>query len=238
MRKYFLLLCLGSLLYTCVFAKKKSDLTYVSFEDSEIAKMLPLSTTPIGPVDKGSEFAARTVLEWNVAEKANGYKVFFGTGNPPQIMVSKQKELTFDPSVYYNTTYYWQIVPYNKSGDAIECPVWSFTTEDYDIPDTGVHLEGFFLEDTPPPVIESKDDAAEEGLPDNIDVQYDMIINANVRVNITLNHSLKEGGQIEHVGTGIVPNVKWNYAAGTVSFPWKFTSGEDTDTFVIGTKLP
>jgi photosystem II stability/assembly factor-like uncharacterized protein len=27
-----------------------------------------------------------------------------------------------------NTTYYWQIVPYNANGDADNCPIWSFTT--------------------------------------------------------------------------------------------------------------
>ena len=28
----------------------------------------------------------------------------------------------------HNTTYYWQVVPFNLTGEAVDCPVWTFTT--------------------------------------------------------------------------------------------------------------
>ncbi|MEN6445094.1 MAG: choice-of-anchor J domain-containing protein [Candidatus Cloacimonas sp.] len=61
----------------------------------------------------------------------DGYKVYFGTDNPPTNIASGviQTATVFDPAndLSYNTTYYWKIVPFNQFGDAGDCPVWSFT---------------------------------------------------------------------------------------------------------------
>ena len=61
-----------------------------------------------------------------------GYKVFFGTDNPP---TNIENGTDLGASFYYDfsglsysTTYYWSIVPYNTIGDASGCPVWSFTS--------------------------------------------------------------------------------------------------------------
>lgn len=61
----------------------------------------------------------------------DGYKVYLGTDNPPTNMVNGtvQTGNIYIPNPFtYSTTYYWQIVPFNQYGDAINCPVWSFTT--------------------------------------------------------------------------------------------------------------
>jgi hypothetical protein len=61
----------------------------------------------------------------------DGYKVFLGTDNPPTNIVNgtTQTGTLYDPADFnYNTMYYWQIVPFNANGDALNCPIWSFTT--------------------------------------------------------------------------------------------------------------
>jgi hypothetical protein len=62
-----------------------------------------------------------------------GYRLSLGTNNPPTNMLNSVN--LGDTVVYqiantlgYTTTYYWQIVPYNSNGPAVNCPVWSFTT--------------------------------------------------------------------------------------------------------------
>jgi len=61
----------------------------------------------------------------------DGYKVYLGTDNPPSNIVNGaiQMETIYNPDdLSYSTVYYWKIVPYNTYGDALNCPVWSFTT--------------------------------------------------------------------------------------------------------------
>jgi len=60
-----------------------------------------------------------------------GYKVFLGTDNPPTNIANGtiQTATTYDaPTFSYSTTYFWKIVPFNQFGDAVDCPVWTFTT--------------------------------------------------------------------------------------------------------------
>ncbi|MDP2173158.1 MAG: choice-of-anchor J domain-containing protein [Candidatus Cloacimonadaceae bacterium] len=61
-----------------------------------------------------------------------GYKVFLGTNNPPTNMVngSIQTGYVYDhpTDLIYSTVYYWKIVPFNEFGDALNCPLWQFTT--------------------------------------------------------------------------------------------------------------
>jgi hypothetical protein len=62
-----------------------------------------------------------------------GYRVFFGTDNPPTNLVNGtvQTGTVYDhpTDLSYSTAYYWKIVPFNAAGgDAVDCPVWQFTT--------------------------------------------------------------------------------------------------------------
>ena len=62
-----------------------------------------------------------------------GYRLYFGTDNPPTNLVNGTDlgmVLTYDPNpdLTYATTYYWQIVPFNVTGPAVNAPIWSFTT--------------------------------------------------------------------------------------------------------------
>lgn len=57
------------------------------------------------------------------------YDVYFGTTNPPPKVVSNQTETTYGPGVLdHETTYYWQIIAWDESGNSAGGPIWHFTT--------------------------------------------------------------------------------------------------------------
>jgi hypothetical protein len=84
------------------------------------------------PANAAINVAIGANLSWSPGSGTiDGYKVFLGTDNPPTNIVNgtSQTALSYDPADFtYSTTYYWQIVPFNTNGDALACPVWSFST--------------------------------------------------------------------------------------------------------------
>ena len=95
----------------------------------------PDCTNPVSPFDMQTGVSINTNLEFATGNCATGYKVYFGTDNPPTNIengLDIGNNLSYDPtgSLSINTTYYWKIVPYNTNGDATGCDVWSFTTND------------------------------------------------------------------------------------------------------------
>ena len=62
----------------------------------------------------------------------SGYRLNLGTDNPPTNMAQNLdlgSALSYDPELEINTTYYWQVIPYNLYGSALACPIWSFSTQ-------------------------------------------------------------------------------------------------------------
>ncbi len=89
----------------------------------------PCATGP-SPADAATNVLINADLNWGAALNTTGYKVYFGTADPPTTLVSDQTGATYDPgAMAYLTTHYWQIVPYNTYSLATGCPIWSFTTE-------------------------------------------------------------------------------------------------------------
>ncbi|HOD17817.1 MAG TPA: choice-of-anchor D domain-containing protein [Candidatus Cloacimonadota bacterium] len=93
----------------------------------------PNPTTLISPLNGATGVLETATLNWNAASGATGYKLYFGTDNPPTNIVNGTNlgdVLTYDPvgNMAFNTTFYWKVVPTNAYGDASGCPVWSFTT--------------------------------------------------------------------------------------------------------------
>lgn len=87
----------------------------------------PLCTSLISPSDGSTGQSIGTQLSWQSVSNANSYDVYFGTSsNPP--FIQNQTGTTYSPSLSYNTTYYWKIVPKSSVGSATGCSVWSFTT--------------------------------------------------------------------------------------------------------------
>ncbi len=95
---------------------------------------LPLATTAIAPANLAESVPELPTLSWNPADNfPDGYKLYLGSDNPPtdinnglDLGLVTSYEVT--TPLQFETTYYWQIVPYNFVGDAINCPIWSFTT--------------------------------------------------------------------------------------------------------------
>lgn len=115
------------------------------------------------PADAAGDVAIDANLSWEYSGSVtpDGYKLYMGTENPPTVEYDLGNVLTYDPGVDFNyeTTYYWQIVPYTTDaktagrdsgrtlrearpvatgavrGDAADCPIWSFTT--VETPGTG-----------------------------------------------------------------------------------------------------
>jgi hypothetical protein len=86
----------------------------------------------VSPVNGAANVSLTANLIWaSGGGSPTGYKVYLGTDNPPTNLVngSLQAGTSFTPvSTYsFNTVYNWQIVPTNSFGDAVNCPIWSFT---------------------------------------------------------------------------------------------------------------
>jgi len=88
----------------------------------------------VSPLNEATLVSPYTTINWRSGGGVpTGYRLSFGTNNPPTNIVNNLDMLaatsyTPDPELNYDTTYYWQIVPYNANGSAANCPVWSFTT--------------------------------------------------------------------------------------------------------------
>ncbi len=94
----------------------------------------PNCATLVSPADAAANVPVGATLNWASGGGApTGYKLYFGTDNPPTNIVNGTNlgnVTTYDPTpdMSYSTIYYWQVVPTNDNGDATGCAVWSFTT--------------------------------------------------------------------------------------------------------------
>ena len=113
------------------YSAANQDGIYVDDISIAAATTPPSCATGPSPANAATNVNANADLSWSAATGGpTGYKVYFGTVNPPTTMVSDQAGTTYDPGAMpYSTAQYWQIVPYNTYGPATGCPVWSFTTE-------------------------------------------------------------------------------------------------------------
>ena len=86
----------------------------------------------VAPANNSINRPNTQMLNWTAGEGSvpTGYKMFFGTTNPPTTMTDLGLVTSWVPvpAINFNTQYYWKVVPYNAEGDAANCPVWTFTT--------------------------------------------------------------------------------------------------------------
>ncbi|RKY93342.1 MAG: hypothetical protein DRQ13_09585, partial [Ignavibacteriae bacterium] len=94
----------------------------------------PLPASIVNPLDGELDVSPFTTLDWAAGGGAapTGYKINFGTDNPPtnienNVDLGLVTQYTPASALSYGTTYYWEIIPYNGSGDATGTSVWSFT---------------------------------------------------------------------------------------------------------------
>lgn len=99
----------------------------------EIAVDPPSCVTTVAPADGGVNIAIDVNLEWNNVANADGYKIYFGTDNPPANIengLDVGSVTTYNPAndLDNDQMYFWKVVPYNTGGDASGCSTWSYTT--------------------------------------------------------------------------------------------------------------
>ncbi|MDD4224025.1 MAG: carboxypeptidase regulatory-like domain-containing protein, partial [Candidatus Cloacimonetes bacterium] len=110
-----------------------------SYSRANIRLVTPSTTAPDAavvsfPLDGQTQIPPTASLIWMPGIIwPTGYRLYLGTDNPPTNLVNNQdlgnvNSYNPDPDLQLDTTYYWQVIPYNTFGDAADCPVWSFST--------------------------------------------------------------------------------------------------------------
>lgn len=100
-----------------------------------VANQLPNSANLASPGNGATMINPLTSLQWRSGGGfPSGYRLSLGTNTPPTNLINNQDygsalNYTHPGNLTYSTTYYWKVVPYNALGDAMNCPVWSFTTQ-------------------------------------------------------------------------------------------------------------
>jgi hypothetical protein len=95
---------------------------------------VPQSCVSPNPLPNSLNQPVTTSLSWEPGDEiTDGYRLYLGTNNPPTNLlnaldVGALQSYTPAQPLSYATVYYWKVVPYNEIGDAMNCPVWSFTT--------------------------------------------------------------------------------------------------------------
>ncbi len=88
----------------------------------------------VSPTNGATLVSPFTTVNWaSGGGFPTGYRINFGSNNPPTNIANNldlQAVNSYDPpgELALSTPYYWQVIPYNAIGSAVDCPVWSFTT--------------------------------------------------------------------------------------------------------------
>ncbi|MBK9099322.1 MAG: choice-of-anchor D domain-containing protein [bacterium] len=95
----------------------------------------PAPAVLVSPLNGATNILLTATLNWasGGGTPETGYYINFGTDNPPTNILNNYDNglnTSYTPGspLAYNTTYYWEIIPYNGSGNATGTVVWSFTT--------------------------------------------------------------------------------------------------------------
>lgn len=87
-------------------------------------------TTP-SPAHATSDVSRTPRLSWSAPTGGcTGYKVYFGTNNPPTNMVNGSimtENYFYPPTLEPNTYYYWRVLAYNDTGE-VTSSIWGFRT--------------------------------------------------------------------------------------------------------------
>jgi len=71
------------------------------------------------------------------------YYIYLDKTNPPNQIISKNSNTTYDPGTLdYDTIYYWKIVAWDIHGATNSGPVWTFSTKANNPPNTTTTLSG------------------------------------------------------------------------------------------------
>jgi hypothetical protein len=90
----------------------------------------PSPAVVISPANEEIGVLETASLNWAAGSgNTSGYKLYFGTTNPPPFIGNLGNVTTFQPvaALQFSTYYFWKVVPYNAIDiEAEDCPVWKF----------------------------------------------------------------------------------------------------------------
>lgn len=92
-----------------------------------VGELPPATANPV-PANEALNLLATTTLSWDAITSAEGYKIMMGETNPPTQQVANVTTNSAEITMEFGKTYFWQVIPFNTTGDATDCPVWSYTT--------------------------------------------------------------------------------------------------------------
>jgi hypothetical protein len=105
----------------------------VNMESSVAA---PDCTTVISPADNAMDVPVGTVtFAWNApttGDAPTSYDFYYGI-DPGDVttLLGNYTTTSVDVNIAdFNFTFYWKIVPKNLGGSAVDCPIWTFTTQE------------------------------------------------------------------------------------------------------------
>lgn len=131
------------------------------------------------PADGQTEVFPTADLTWRGGDPNPGdsatYDVYFGTELPLPKVSSNQSYALFSPEVMqFDTTYYWQIIAWDRRNASATGPVWTFTTGEIDVPPSI-----YFV----PPTPENGTTQANHSIPVNITVNENHVFYTVVDFN-------------------------------------------------------
>jgi len=93
---------------------------------------VPSCATALTPANGATNVSTCNPFTWTApastgCNTATSYDIYLGTAPAPGLLTNVTTT-SFQPSLNFSTTYYYQIVPRNAAGAAVGCPVLSFTT--------------------------------------------------------------------------------------------------------------
>jgi len=94
-------------------------------------KAAPLATINVFPADAETDVPIAAEFKWDRVMYANGYKLYLDTKEIPEIVYDLGDTNRFSADLEELTYYNWKVVPYNQYGDAVDCPIWNFKTEQF-----------------------------------------------------------------------------------------------------------
>lgn len=98
-------------------------------EPNPTSNNIPFAPTLVAPTDKGTVSGNTATLSWSAQDADNDpltYDVYFGTSNPPPLLVSGVTETSRNVNLQGAGTYYWRIVVRDDKQSAAMGQVWSF----------------------------------------------------------------------------------------------------------------
>ena len=108
--------------------------TYQFYTEGEgVSNHLPFAPVLVAPSLDATISESSVTLEWTANDVDNDaltYDVYFGTDNPPTVVLSPdQSETTISKDLVASTNYYWKIVVKDNNGGQTIGQTWNFKTD-------------------------------------------------------------------------------------------------------------